>query len=65
MAGRTDGDDAAVMRARADGLRDARENLGKWIGILKADFPEPPPEGVVRRFPEYLADRGLRAADRG
>jgi GGDEF domain-containing protein len=47
----------AVMTARADGLRDARENLGKWIGVLKADFPEPPPEGVVRRFPEYVADR--------
>jgi GGDEF domain-containing protein len=43
----------AVMTTRADSLREAREHLGQWIGVLKADFPEPSPEGVVRRFPEY------------
>jgi hypothetical protein len=42
---------AAVTSARADGLRVAREDLGRWIGEVKADFPDPPPEGVVRRFP--------------
>jgi hypothetical protein len=48
---------AAVTTARADSLRDARDSLGKWIGIVKADFPSPPLEGVIRRFPEYLANR--------
>ncbi len=48
---------AAITTTRADALRDAREDLGRWIGIVKADFPEPPPEGVVRRFPAYLANR--------
>jgi GGDEF domain-containing protein len=48
---------AAVTTARADALRDARDSLGKWIGIMKADFPDPPQEGVIRRFPGYLANR--------
>jgi GGDEF domain-containing protein len=48
---------AAVTTTRADSLRDARESLGQWIGILKADFPDPPLEGVVRRFPAYLENR--------
>jgi GGDEF domain-containing protein len=48
---------AAVTTTRADSLRDARDSLGRWIGILKADFPDPPLDGVVRRFPDYLANR--------
>ena len=49
---------AAVTTTRADRLRLTREELGQWIGVLKADFDDAPPEGVVLRFPEYLADRG-------
>jgi hypothetical protein len=45
----------AVTTARADALREARDNLGRWIGLVKRDFPDPPPEGVVQCFPEYLA----------
>ncbi len=48
---------AAVMTTRADALREARESLGQWIGVVKADFPDPPREGVIRRFPAYLANR--------
>ncbi|HYO42655.1 MAG TPA: hypothetical protein VES19_05590 [Candidatus Limnocylindrales bacterium] len=48
---------AAVTTTRADSLREARESLGRWIGVVKADFPDPPLEGVIRRFPAYLADR--------
>ena len=48
---------AAVMTTRADSLRQARESLGKWIGVVKADFPDPPQEGVIQRFPAYLANR--------
>lgn len=48
---------AAVTTARADSLREARESLGRWIGIVKADFPDPPVEGVIRRFPAYLESR--------
>jgi hypothetical protein len=40
----------AVTTTRADGLRTARERLGRWIGDLKVAVPAPPPEGVVRRF---------------
>ena len=36
---------AAVMTTRADSLRQARESLGKWIGVVKADFPDPPQPG--------------------
>jgi hypothetical protein len=42
---------AAVTVTRADGLRTARENLGRWIGEVKQDYPDPPPEGVVRWYP--------------
>ena len=52
---------AAVTTTRADRLRETRESLGQWIGVLKADYPKPPPEGVIRRFPEYLATGGIRA----
>ena len=45
------------MTTRADSLRQARESLGKWIGVVKADFPDPPQEGVIQRFPAYLANR--------
>lgn len=31
-------------------LRSAREHLGRAISGVKADVPEPPPEGVVRRL---------------
>ncbi|TAJ99182.1 MAG: diguanylate cyclase [Chloroflexota bacterium] len=31
-------------------LRAARERLGRAISGVKADVPEPPPEGVLRRF---------------
>jgi GGDEF domain-containing protein len=48
---------AAVTTTRADRLRATREDLGQWIGCLKSDFDEAPPEGVVLRFPEYLATR--------
>ena len=48
---------AAVTTCRADTLREARVSLGQWIGIVKADFPDPPQEGVIRRFPAYLANR--------
>jgi GGDEF domain-containing protein len=48
---------AVVTTTRADDLREARVSLGQWIGIVKDDAASPPPEGVVLRFPEYLADR--------
>jgi GGDEF domain-containing protein len=48
---------AAVTTARADSLREARDSLGKWIGVVKADFPDPPQEGVIRQFPAYMANR--------
>jgi hypothetical protein len=38
---------AAVAVTRADGLRLARENLGRWIGEVKHRYPEPDPKGVV------------------
>jgi GGDEF domain-containing protein len=41
---------AAVTVTRADGLRTAREQLGRWIGEVKHAFPDPPPEGVVVRY---------------
>jgi hypothetical protein len=40
-----------ITTTRADAMRTAREDLGRWIGVIKAEFPEPPPEGVLRRFP--------------
>ena len=43
---------AAVTTTRGGLLREAREDLGKWISRVKEDYPEPPPEGVVVRFPE-------------
>jgi GGDEF domain-containing protein len=52
---------AAVTTTRADRLRPTREELGQWIGCLKSDFDEAPPEGVVLRFPEYLEERAARA----
>jgi len=42
---------ASVTVTRADGLRTARENLGRWIGEVKHAYPDPPPEGVVRWYP--------------
>jgi hypothetical protein len=42
---------AAMTTTRAAGLRLAREELGRWIGQVKADHPDPPPAGVLRRFP--------------
>jgi hypothetical protein len=48
---------AAVTTTRADRLRATREELGQWIGHLKSDFDEAPPEGVVLRFPAYLQRR--------
>ena len=48
---------AVVTTTRADDLREARVNLGQWIGLVKADVASPPPGGVVLRFPAYLADR--------
>jgi hypothetical protein len=41
---------AAISRERAGDLRPSRERLGRWIGLVKAEAPAPPPEGVVRRF---------------
>jgi GGDEF domain-containing protein len=42
---------AAVTSTRADDLLEARVRLGRWIGDVKHDEPDPPPEGVVRRYP--------------
>jgi len=39
-----------VTTTRADSTCVAPEDLGRWIGIVMAEFPERPPEGVLRRF---------------
>ena len=41
----------AVTVTRADRLRETREALGRWIGEVKHDHPEPAPEGIVVRYP--------------
>ncbi len=41
---------AAITTTRADRLRSTREALGKWIGKVKADYPDPPEHGVLVSF---------------
>ena len=64
-ASRTIAPDLPVVPLRADGHHRPRRRPARrpattsaaGSAILKADFPDPPPEGVVRRFPAYLGGR--------